>query len=102
MLNTQFADYAPWVGDINMRELGSLTAFETGQVTEYALRSIEARGRLFVVPGQDVYEGQVRAIFVCIALVYVRSKLDSCLAMCPLVTVFKLCVVPPLRICAVR
>lgn len=61
VLNTQFADYAPWVGDINMRELGSLTAFETGQVTEYALRSIEARGRLFVVPGQDVYEGQVRA-----------------------------------------
>jgi len=60
VLNTHFADYAPWLGDISVRELGSLTAYETGQVTTYALMSIEARGRLFVSPGQDIYEGQVR------------------------------------------
>ena len=60
VLNTHFADYAPWLGDISVRELGSLTAYETGQVTTYALLSIEARGRLFVSPGQDIYEGQVR------------------------------------------
>ena len=59
VLNTHFADYAPWLGDISVRELGSLTAYETGQVTTYALQSIEARGRLFVSPGQDIYAGQV-------------------------------------------
>ena len=59
ILNTHFSEYAPWLGDISMRELGSLTAYETGQVTTYALLSIEARGRLFVSPGDDIYEGQV-------------------------------------------
>ena len=59
VLNTHFSEYAPWLGDISVRELGSLTAYETGQVTTYALQSIEARGRLFVSPGQDIYEGQV-------------------------------------------
>jgi GTP-binding protein len=59
ILNTHFSEYAPWLGDISVRELGSLTAYETGQVTTYALQSIEARGRLFVSPGHDIYEGQV-------------------------------------------
>lgn len=37
VLNTNFLEYAPWAGDLSMREFGSLTAFETGQSSTYAL-----------------------------------------------------------------
>ena len=47
-------------GEINMRENGSLTAFETGQSTSYALDSIQARGKLFIGPGEAIYENQVQ------------------------------------------
>ncbi len=78
VLNTHFADYAPWLGDISVRELGSLTAYETGQVTTYALMSIEARGRLFVSPGQDIYEGQVRPTVLAF-LTDATSHVNPCL-----------------------
>ncbi len=35
---------------------------ETGQVTAYAVEGVQQRGRLFVVPGEAVYEGQVVGI----------------------------------------
>lgn len=62
VLNTNFKEYSHWVGDINMRDNGSLVAFETGQSTSYALESIQARGKLFIAPGQDIYKGQVIGI----------------------------------------
>ena len=33
-----------------------------GQVTAYALESCSQRGRLFIAPGEDIYEGQVIGI----------------------------------------
>ena len=42
-----------------MRENGSLTCHETGSVTAYAIDSVQQRGRLFVKPGEAVYEDQV-------------------------------------------
>ena len=62
VLNTIFDGYYPYAGDITMRENGSLVAFETGQVTSYALFSAQERGIMFVKPGVDVYEGQVVGI----------------------------------------
>eukprot|EP00884_Botryococcus_braunii_P004046 jgi/Botrbrau1/13642/Bobra.0373s0016.1 len=62
VLNTIFKEYGPWAGDINTRENGSLVAHETGQVTGYALESIQQRGRLFVQPGEEIYENQVIGI----------------------------------------
>jgi GTP-binding protein len=50
-INTIFADYAPYAGDIQTRENGSLVAHETGQVTAYALEAVQERGILFVQPG---------------------------------------------------
>lgn len=55
--------YTPYVGEIQTRESGSLVGFETGQVTAYALDSVQQRGRLFVSPGEQVYEGQVIGIY---------------------------------------
>jgi len=62
VLNTIFDGYYPYAGDISMRENGSLVAFETGQVTSYALFSAQERGIMFVKPGVDVYENQVVGI----------------------------------------
>lgn len=62
VLNTNFLEYAPWVGVITMREFGSLTAFETGASSGYALLSIENRGKLFIGPNEQIYEGQVIGI----------------------------------------
>ncbi|KAA6419354.1 MAG: GTP binding [Trebouxia sp. A1-2] len=62
MLNTVFAEYAPWSGPIATRENGSLTAHEQGQVTSYALESIQQRGKLFCGAGDQVYEDQVVGI----------------------------------------
>lgn len=61
-LNTVVVGHEPWAGDMVTRENGSLASFETGQVTAYALDSAQQRGRLFVAPGEQVYEGQVVGI----------------------------------------
>lgn len=62
VLNTNFKEYGEWAGDIQMRENGSLVGFETGPATSYALESIQARGKLFIQPGQEIYKGQVIGI----------------------------------------
>ncbi|KAL4854395.1 putative elongation factor TypA-like SVR3 [Chlorella vulgaris] len=63
VLNTVVTGYTPYVGEIQTRENGSLVGFETGQVTAYALDTVQQRGRLFVKPGEQVYEGQVVGIY---------------------------------------
>lgn len=62
VLNTLVVGHEPWAGDIDTRENGSLCCFETGQVTAYAVDSAQQRGRMFVSPGDAVYEGQVIGI----------------------------------------
>lgn len=68
VLNTHFLEYSPWVGVISMREFGSLTAYETGSSSTYALLSIEARGKLFIGPGEAIYEGQVRILHLSVLI----------------------------------
>lgn len=60
MLTTIFKEYAPYCGELNSRENGSLTASAQGQVTSYALDSAQNRGRMMVTPGDEVYENQVK------------------------------------------
>jgi GTP-binding protein len=62
VLSSIVVGHEPWCGDLAVRENGSLVAFEEGQVTAYALESAQARGRMFVAPGDEVYEGQVIGI----------------------------------------
>lgn len=63
VMNTIFKEYGEWAGDIMMRENGSLVSFDTGQSTGYALESIQARGKLFIKPGLEIYKGQVIGIY---------------------------------------
>jgi GTP-binding protein len=51
--------HQPLAGEIPGRSNGALVASETGPVTAYALMGLEQRGRFFVDPGVDVYEGMI-------------------------------------------
>lgn len=59
ILNTIFEGYAPYKGDIPVRFTGSLVASETNETTTYGIYNCQDRGRMFVTPGQQVYEGMV-------------------------------------------
>ena len=51
--------HQPLAGDIPGRSSGALVTSETGTVTAYALMGLEQRGRFFVDPGTEVYEGMI-------------------------------------------
>jgi GTP-binding protein len=55
----RFKAYEPLKGEIPSRTKGSLIVLETGQAIPYALDKLQDRGRFFVDPGVDVYEGQI-------------------------------------------
>lgn len=59
ILNQVFDSYEPYKGEIDQRRHGSLVAHETGVSTGYGLFAAQDRGRLFIGPGVDVYEGMV-------------------------------------------
>src|SRR5207248_2466986 len=54
-----FKEYAPHKGDIATRFNGVLIAMEQGISTSYSLETIQERGRLFIGPQAEVYEGMI-------------------------------------------
>ena len=46
-------------GDIPGRTRGSLVAFEAGETTAYGIDKCQARGTMYINPGEQVYEGQI-------------------------------------------
>lgn len=59
IMNQLFSGYEPYKGDIETRNRGSIVVHETGTTTGYGLWNTQDRGRLFVGPGVDVYEGMI-------------------------------------------
>lgn len=59
ILNSEFEEYAPYKGDIETRQDGSLIASEQGIARAYGLNSAQSRGQLFIDAGEEVYEGEV-------------------------------------------
>jgi GTP-binding protein len=59
VMSHRFKDFEPYKGNIEKRNNGSLIALETGVVFAYALDKLQDRGRFFIRPQEDVYEGQV-------------------------------------------
>ncbi|MFO1397228.1 MAG: translational GTPase TypA [Burkholderiales bacterium] len=57
-----FDNYAPVKGDIPERRNGVLVSAEDGAAVAYALWKLQERGRMFVVPGDMLYEGMVIGI----------------------------------------
>ena len=59
ILNTEFDGYSEYRGELSYRRQGSLIAFEKGEAVTYGLFQAQARGTLFIGPGEKVYGGMV-------------------------------------------
>ena len=59
LMSHLFRDYASFKGEILGRGRGVLVSMESGTSTAYALNSIQERGRLFVGPQEEIYEGMI-------------------------------------------
>ncbi len=59
ILNHIFHGYEEYKGPIEHRLTGSIVAYETGDATGYGLFNTQSRGRLFIAPGTEVYEGMI-------------------------------------------
>lgn len=59
IMNQLFSGYEPYKGEIQTRSRGSIVVHETGTTTGYGLWNTQDRGRLFVGPGVEVYEGMI-------------------------------------------
>ena len=59
VMSHMFKEYAPMCGEIMTRLTGTLVSMETGIATAWALNNIQERGRLFVGPQEEVYEGMI-------------------------------------------
>ena len=59
VMTHRLKDFEPWVGDIEMRTNGSIISSETGTAYAYSIDKLQDRGRFFISPMEQVYEGQV-------------------------------------------
>jgi GTP-binding protein len=62
LMSHVFDNYAPVKGDIPERRNGVLVSAEDGPAVAYALWKLQDRGRMFVSPGEMLYEGMVIGI----------------------------------------
>ena len=62
VLSHVFDEYAPMKGDSSDRRAGALISGDDGPAVAYALWKLQERGRMFVSPGDPVYEGMVVGI----------------------------------------
>ena len=59
MLFHHFKEYGPYTGEMAGRKNGGMIAMSTGKAVAYALDTLQERGRLFVAPGDDCYDGMI-------------------------------------------
>jgi len=55
----RFLEYQPYKGEIAGRINGSLISMENGKAIPYSIDKLQERGKFFVDPNEDIYEGQV-------------------------------------------
>jgi GTP-binding protein len=55
----RFIGYEPLKGEIAGRTNGSLISMENGKAIPYSINKLQERGKFFVDPNEDIYEGQV-------------------------------------------
>lgn len=59
IMTHRFLEYQPMKGDVPQRQNGSLVSMEKGKAIPYSIDKLQERGRFFIDPGEDIYEGQV-------------------------------------------
>ena len=59
IISHRFIEFQPYKGDIPQRQNGSLISMEKGKSIPFSLNNLQERGKFFVYPNEDIYEGQV-------------------------------------------
>jgi GTP-binding protein len=59
IMTHRYLEYQPMKGEIPGRQNGSLISLEQGSAIPYSLNNLQERGRFFIHPNEDIYEGQV-------------------------------------------
>jgi len=59
IMTHRFLDYQPYKGDIAGRQNGSLISMELGKSIPFSLNNLQERGKFFIGPNEEIYEGQV-------------------------------------------
>jgi GTP-binding protein len=59
IMHHRYLEYGPWAGPLTGRLRGTLVSMENGVVVAFALFTLQDRARLFVGPGEPVYEGMI-------------------------------------------
>lgn len=59
ILASRFLDFKPYAGEIEKHATGSMTSMMSGKALAFALWNLQERGRIFIEPTTDVYEGMV-------------------------------------------
>ena len=59
IMSHRFIDFMTFKGDIPQRNNGSLISMEKGKSIPFSLNNLQERGKFFVDPNEDIYEGQV-------------------------------------------
>lgn len=59
IMSSRFTEFKPHAGEIEKRETGSMTSMASGKSLGFSLWNLQDRGRLFIGPAVEVYEGMV-------------------------------------------
>jgi GTP-binding protein len=59
IMNSYLEGYGEYRGDFTSRYTGSLVADRAGRGVAYGIFNLEPRGRMFLVPGDPIYEGMI-------------------------------------------
>ena len=59
IMSSRFTEFKEHAGEIEKRETGSMTSMASGKSLGFSLWNLQDRGRLFIGPAVEVYEGMV-------------------------------------------
>jgi GTP-binding protein len=59
IMSHRFVGFEPYKGQIPGRQNGSLISMENGKAIPYSINNLQDRGTFFVLPNEEIYEGQV-------------------------------------------
>ncbi|MEK9177561.1 MAG: EF-Tu/IF-2/RF-3 family GTPase, partial [Patescibacteria group bacterium] len=59
ILASRFVSFKPYAGEIEKRETGSMTSMVSGKSLGFSLWNLQDRGRLYISPAMEIYEGMV-------------------------------------------
>jgi GTP-binding protein len=59
IMSHRYLEYQPYKGEIAGRQNGSLISMEQGTSIPFSINNLQERGKFFVSPNENIYEGQV-------------------------------------------